>query len=33
MVTNKKKKNAWKIGGALIAAVICAAGIYAGTTA
>lgn len=33
MVTNKKKKIAWKIGGALIAAVICAAGIYAGTTA
>ena len=33
MVTNKKKKIAWKIGVALIAAVICAAGIYAGTTA
>lgn len=33
MVTNKKKKIAWKIGGALIVAVICAAGIYAGTTA
>ena len=30
---NKKLHPAWKIGGALVAAVACAAGVYAGTTA
>lgn len=29
---NKKLKLGWKIGGALVAAVICAAGVYVGTT-
>ena len=30
---NKKSNFIWKIGGALVAAVICAAGVYVGTTA
>ena len=34
VIMRRKKKNiGWKIGGALAAAVICAAGVYVGTTA
>ena len=33
MKKNKKSKLGWKIGGALVAAVVCAAGVYVGTTA
>ena len=32
MMRNKKSNPGWKIGGALAAAVICAAGVYVGTT-
>lgn len=30
---NRKSKLGWKIGGALVAALVCAAGVYVGTTA
>ena len=33
MKKNKKSHLGWKIGGALVAAVVCAAGVYAGVTA